>query len=898
MVVVTGQNKASGNLDDAMSSSDAEDDFQDPATPTATQAGHSLPLLPQQFPEVVPLNVGGMYFATRLSTLRRYEDTMLAAMFSGRHYIPTDAQGRYFIDRDGTYFGDVLNFLRSGDLPSRERVRSVYKEAQYYSIGPLLDNLEEVQPLKGEKVRQAFLGLMPYYKEHLERIIEIAKLRAMQRKARFAKLKICVFKEEMPITPYECPLFNSLRFERSESETKLFEHHCEVDVSFGPWEAVADVYDLLHCIVTDLSDKGITVDHQCIGVCDKHLINHYYCKRPIYEFKITWWDNKEDDMVDEEEEENGRQVSGGSILPESQKILLTLEPCRSQDITVANCDAGEGTSALPLPRSGPALPELPGSDAAARTRADAGAGALPNRPEGRSVVFAGGAAGAGLRRRRRPGEPEEMSLKSERRGIHVDQSELLCKKGCGYYGNPAWQGFCSKCWREEYHKARQKQIQDDWELAERLQREEEEAYASSQSTQGAQSLTFSKFEEKKTNEKTRKVTTVKKFFSASSRTGAKKEIHEAKAPSPSINRQVSIETDRASKEFIEFLKTCHKSGQDIYKQCKMFLEAMHHKRELSIEEQSECAQDFYQNVAEKLQTRSKVSPEKVEKTMDQIEKYIMTRLYKYVFCPETTDDEKKDLVVQKRIRALHWVTPQMLCVPVNEEISEVSDMVVKAITDIIEMDSKRVPRDKLACITQCSKHIFNAIKITKNEPASADDFLPTLIYIVLKGNPPRLQSNIQYITRFCNPSRLMTGEDGYYFTNLCCAVAFIEKLDAQSLNLSQEDFDRYMSGQTSPKKQESENWSSDVCLGVKQMYKNLDLLSQLNERQERIVSEAKKLEKDLIDWTDGITKEVQDIVEKYPLEINPKNQPLAAIDSENVENDKLPPPLQPQVYAG
>lgn len=45
-----------------------------------------------------------------------------------------------------------------------------------------------------------------------------------------------------------------------------------------------------------------------------------------------------------------------------------------------------------------------------------------------------------------------------------------------------------------------------------------------------------------------------------------------------------------------------------------------------------------------------VPPEKVEKAMDEVEKYIMTRQYKYVFCPETTDDEKKDLAVQKRIR--------------------------------------------------------------------------------------------------------------------------------------------------------------------------------------------------------------------------------------------------------
>uniref|UniRef100_A0AAQ4PR57 BTB/POZ domain-containing protein KCTD7 n=2 Tax=Gasterosteus aculeatus aculeatus TaxID=481459 RepID=A0AAQ4PR57_GASAC len=281
---------------DAMSSSDsaAEDDFRKPASPAPSFAlskplRSSLNTPEPEFPEVISLNVGGTFFTTRLSTLRRYEDTMLAAMFSGRHYIPRDAEGRYFIDRDGTYFADILNFLREGELPHRDRVRAVHREAQFYSIGPLLDSLEDTQPLTGEKVRQAFLDLMPYYRDNLERIVEIAKLRAMQKKARFAKLKICVYKEEMPITPYERPLFNSLRFERSDSEAKLFEHHCEVDVSFGPWEAVADVYDLLHCIVSDLAERGITAEQQCIGVCDKHLINHYYCKRPIYEFKITWW---------------------------------------------------------------------------------------------------------------------------------------------------------------------------------------------------------------------------------------------------------------------------------------------------------------------------------------------------------------------------------------------------------------------------------------------------------------------------------------------------------------------------------------------------------------------------------------------------------------------------------
>jgi hypothetical protein len=51
------------------------------------------------------------------------------------------------------------------------------------------------------------------------------------------------------------------------------------------------------------------------------------------------------------------------------------------------------------------------------------------------------------------------------------------------------------------------------------------------------------------------------------------------------------------------------------------------------------------------------------------------------------------------------------------------------------------------------------------EAAGADAFFPLLILAIIRANPPRLVSNVQYISRFRGQTRLRA-EASYYFTNV------------------------------------------------------------------------------------------------------------------------------------
>ena len=76
------------------------------------------------FEPIVTIQVGDNTFTTSLPTLTRYPKSRLGNMFSGRHALLKDKHGAYFIDRDGTHFREILNFLRS---PSESSVESIEK---------------------------------------------------------------------------------------------------------------------------------------------------------------------------------------------------------------------------------------------------------------------------------------------------------------------------------------------------------------------------------------------------------------------------------------------------------------------------------------------------------------------------------------------------------------------------------------------------------------------------------------------------------------------------------------------------------------------------------------------------------------------------------------------------
>ncbi len=113
------------------------------------------------FSSTVNLNVGGHHFTTSVQTLTKDPNSMLAAMFSGRFEMKPSEDGTLFIDRDGTHFRFILNYLRNGKLTLPEGatfLKELEEEAEFYQIQGIIDELKFTKPstIQASKPTEAF----------------------------------------------------------------------------------------------------------------------------------------------------------------------------------------------------------------------------------------------------------------------------------------------------------------------------------------------------------------------------------------------------------------------------------------------------------------------------------------------------------------------------------------------------------------------------------------------------------------------------------------------------------------------------------------------------------------------------------------------------------------------
>ncbi|KAF4658843.1 hypothetical protein FOL47_007810 [Perkinsus chesapeaki] len=138
-------------------------------------------------------------------------------------------------------------------------------------------------------------------------------------------------------------------------------------------------------------------------------------------------------------------------------------------------------------------------------------------------------------------------------------------------------------------------------------------------------------------------------------------------------------------------------------------------------------------------------------------------------------DRDADTALERKLAGLSWMDLRR-----HLEGPDIDEEGLKmAIKQLSLLSKYRAPKDKLVCLLNACRVITRTLE--SSDGGSADDILPVLIWVLIKARPSRLRSNINFIQAFRPAQRLSSGEEGYYFTMLTSAVAFVTSVDHTSI---------------------------------------------------------------------------------------------------------------------
>lgn len=243
----------------------------------------------------------------------------------------------------------------------------------------------------------------------------------------------------------------------------------------------------------------------------------------------------------------------------------------------------------------------------------------------------------------------------------------------------------------------------------------------------------------------------------------------ANNPAPSVDSITSPAPDASNPWRDTFLaKLRSPLAEPVIKDIKGILRKLLDESRSSAEKSS-LVQHFYPTFQAALASHPswrEASREEIEGSMDAVEKYIFGKCYTCVFQPSDEDDAVQDRLFVEKCRMLSEsgfslsmlvAEPGPAVVPDAEPDFATFE---EAIDALLRLDQVQSPQCKLDALMAMVKGVAKT-----QDNGSADLLVPTLVWIVVKTCPPTLISDVRYIQRFRDHSRL-TGETAFCLTNV------------------------------------------------------------------------------------------------------------------------------------
>ena len=173
----------------------------------------------------------------------------------------------------------------------------------------------------------------------------------------------------------------------------------------------------------------------------------------------------------------------------------------------------------------------------------------------------------------------------------------------------------------------------------------------------------------------------------------------------------------------------------------------------------------------------------IQEILKIIKDYLMNQIYNHIF-PKNTIVNGNDIIFYEKTQKLSWVTPEHL---------NIKKMYINQLTNadewIKKMDDEKSIKDKLICVQNAFNTMNNTIKFSlgKEKDAGQDELIPIFHYILIKAQPQKMYSNINYLECFLEESELNSNY-GKILEQMKSAAKFIININHSHLNLADEGF--------------------------------------------------------------------------------------------------------------